>query len=40
MAEEKPFARIIDDELPSEKIYEDEHRIVIRDINPQAAPMF
>ena len=37
MAEEKTiFARIIDDELPSEKIYEDEHCIVIRDINPQA----
>ena len=38
MAEKKTiFAKIIDDELPSEKIYEDEHCIVIRDINPQAA---
>ena len=37
MSEEKTiFARIVDGELPSEKIYEDEHAIVIKDINPQA----
>lgn len=37
MAEEKTiFGKIVDGELPSEKIYEDEHAIAIRDINPQA----
>ncbi len=37
MAEEKTvFARIIDGEIPTEKLYEDEHCIVIQDINPQA----
>lgn len=37
MADEKTiFAKIIDGDLPSEKLYEDEHAIVIRDINPQA----
>ena len=37
MAEEKTiFARIVDGELPSEKLYEDDHCIVIQDINPQA----
>jgi histidine triad (HIT) family protein len=30
------FQRIIDGELPSEKLYEDDHCIVIRDIQPQA----
>ncbi|MBO6556579.1 MAG: histidine triad nucleotide-binding protein [Pseudomonadales bacterium] len=38
MAEDKTiFAMIIDDELPSEKLYEDEQCIVIKDINPQAS---
>lgn len=37
MAEEKTvFARIVDGEIPTEKLYEDEHCIVIQDINPQA----
>ena len=37
MAEEKTlFSRIIDGEIPSEKIYEDDHCVVIQDINPQA----
>ena len=37
VSEEKTiFARIIDGDLPSEKLYEDEHAVVIRDINPQA----
>ncbi len=37
MSDEKTiFARIIDGELPSEKIYEDDQAIVIKDINPQA----
>ena len=30
------FAKIVDGELPSEKLYEDEHCIVIQDVNPQA----
>jgi histidine triad (HIT) family protein len=30
------FARIIAGELPAEKIFEDEHCIVIHDIHPQA----
>ena len=37
MTKEKTiFAKIIDGDFPSEKIYEDEHTIVIKDINPQA----
>ena len=37
MAEEKTvFARIIDGEIPTEKLYEDKRCIVIQDINPQA----
>lgn len=37
MSEEKTiFARIIDGEIPSEKLYEDDKAIVIKDINPQA----
>ena len=37
MAEEKTvFTRIIDGEIPTEKLHEDEHCIVIQDINPQA----
>ena len=30
------FTRIIDGEIPSDFIYEDEHCIAIHDINPQA----
>ena len=30
------FGKIIDGEIPAEKIYEDEHCIAINDINPQA----
>ncbi len=30
------FGRILRGELPAERLYEDEHCIVIRDINPQA----
>lgn len=30
------FAKIIDGDIPAEKIYEDDHCIVINDINPQA----
>jgi histidine triad (HIT) family protein len=30
------FARIIAGELPAERVYEDEHCIVINDIHPQA----
>lgn len=30
------FAKIIDGELPAEKLYEDEHCIAINDISPQA----
>ena len=37
MSEDKTvFAKIIDGEIPSEKLYEDDHCIVIQDINPQA----
>ncbi len=37
MAEDKTiFAKIIDGEIPSQKLYEDELAIVIQDINPQA----
>ena len=37
MTEDKTiFAKIVDGELPSEKLYEDDHCIVIQDINPQA----
>lgn len=37
MTEEKTiFAKIIDGDLPSEKLYEDDRAIVIKDINPQA----
>ena len=37
MSDEKTiFAMIIDGELPSEKLYEDDQCIVIQDINPQA----
>ena len=30
------FSKIIDGEIPSDLIYEDEHCIAIHDINPQA----
>ncbi|MEO0436289.1 MAG: histidine triad nucleotide-binding protein [Pseudomonadota bacterium] len=30
------FSKIIDGEIPAEKLYEDEHCIAINDINPQA----
>jgi histidine triad (HIT) family protein len=30
------FGKIVDGEIPSEPLYEDEHCIVIQDINPQA----
>ena len=30
------FCKIIQGEIPSEKLYEDEHLIVIKDINPKA----
>ena len=37
MANEKTiFQKIIDGEIPSERIYEDNLAIVIKDINPQA----
>lgn len=37
MSEDKTiFAMIIDGEIPSERLFEDEHCIVIKDINPQA----
>ena len=37
MSDEKTiFARIVDGELPAEKLYEDDLAIAIRDINPQA----
>jgi len=36
MAERTLFERIIDGEIPADKIYEDEHAVAFRDINPQA----
>lgn len=33
---ESIFTKIIDGEIPAEKVYEDEHCIAINDINPQA----
>jgi histidine triad (HIT) family protein len=30
------FCKIINKEIPAPRVYEDEHAIVIRDINPQA----
>ena len=30
------FGKIVDGEIPSEPLYEDDHCIVIQDINPQA----
>ncbi|MGH1439778.1 MAG: histidine triad nucleotide-binding protein [Cellvibrionaceae bacterium] len=36
MAEETIFSRIINGDIPSDILYEDEHCICIRDIAPQA----
>ena len=36
MTEKTLFSRIIDGEIPSERIYEDEHCICIKDIAPKA----
>ena len=36
MAERSLFTRIIEGEIPSERVHEDEHCIAIRDIAPQA----
>jgi histidine triad (HIT) family protein len=36
MSEKTIFQRIIDREIPAEIVFEDEHCVVIRDINPQA----
>lgn len=33
---ESIFTRIINGDIPSDKVYEDEHCIAINDINPQA----
>lgn len=30
------FCRIVGGELPAERVYEDDHAVVIRDINPKA----
>jgi len=36
MSEKTLFTRIIDREIPADIVYEDEHCIAFRDINPQA----
>ena len=36
MSEESIFTKIINGDIPSEFIYEDEHCVAIHDINPQA----
>jgi histidine triad (HIT) family protein len=36
MEEETIFDKIIAGELPSDKVYEDDHVLAFRDINPQA----
>jgi len=38
MAEKTIFSRIIDGEIPGQFVYQDEHVVAIRDINP-AAPV-
>lgn len=38
MAEKTIFTRIMDGEIPGQYVYQDEHAIAIRDINP-AAPV-
>ena len=35
-SEQSIFERIMSGQIPSELLYEDDHAIVIRDINPQA----
>ncbi|MDP6934573.1 MAG: histidine triad nucleotide-binding protein [Myxococcota bacterium] len=36
MTERTLFERIIDGEIPADKVYEDEYVVAFRDINPQA----
>lgn len=36
MAEDCIFCRIVKGEIPSDKVYEDDHVLAFRDINPQA----
>ena len=36
MAEKTIFSRIIDGEIPGKFVYQDEHLVAIRDINPAA----
>ncbi len=36
MAEETIFDKILAGEIPADKVYEDEHVLAFRDINPQA----
>ncbi len=36
MSEKNIFARIIDREIPADILYEDEHCLAFKDINPQA----
>jgi histidine triad (HIT) family protein len=36
MSDVSIFTRIIDGEIPAEKVYEDEHCICIKDISPKA----
>lgn len=36
MSEPSLFTRIINGDIPAEKIFEDEHCIIIKDINPKA----
>jgi len=36
MSEETLFTKIINGDIPAERLYEDEHCICIKDINPQA----
>ena len=36
MTEQTIFSKIISGEVPADKLYEDDHCIVIRDISPQA----
>lgn len=38
MSEKTLFSRIIDGEIPGQFVYQDEHAVAIRDINP-AAPV-
>ena len=34
--DQNPFARILRGELPAERVYEDDHALAFRDLNPQA----